>query len=205
MKHSALKKLAVIATALITAGASMTAVDAHATPISEAPTYGNENAPLTEAEKQEVTEELADSLETLFTEVVYEDPEGNWSVDYASAEAYGISPDEADVLLELMSSPERLDNSGTHIRSKRDLQSYGECVAWAISPSPISRLDAIAIGEHLANKRWREAAEKIVAVASLNGATGLLKYGVAAIGGPVGLAAQLAVIAGSCAISEKMP
>ncbi|MEJ4112644.1 hypothetical protein ACGE24_04455 [Corynebacterium kroppenstedtii] len=70
---------------------------------------------------------------------------------------------------------------------------------------PLSPDDAVAIGNLLKEKRWNDAARKVIAVASLNGSAALLKFGFGAIGGPVGLAAKLAISAGSCALGEKMP
>lgn len=205
MKRPFSRKCAVIATVLAIAGTSVAAPYASATQGMENPADVRESTPITSAAQQQITEELAGGFETLFTEVIRENADGTWSVDYSAAESFGISPEEAEALVTLMASPETRPDSGTHRRSKRDLESFGRCVLWGVMPFPISKDDAIAVATLLREKRWHDAAEKAVAIAALNGATELLKYGFGAIGGPVGLAAKLAVVAGSCALSERMP
>ena len=70
---------------------------------------------------------------------------------------------------------------------------------------PLSCDDAVAIGRLLKERRWGDAAKKVVAVASLAGASELLKFGYGAIGGWPAVAAKLAISAGSCALSERLP
>ncbi|WP_141759371.1 hypothetical protein [Corynebacterium sp. HMSC04H06] len=153
----------------------------------------------------EITRELSESFETVFTEVVSEQPTGQWEPNYENAAKHGLSAQEADALAEFMETPLSQERHPEQPDiATRDLGSFAECVVWNIAPAPMSPQDAQAIGRLLKDKQWSQAAEKITQVAALNGATAALDYGISAIGGPVAWAAKLALYAGSCALNEQM-
>lgn len=161
---------------------------------------------LSATEEQELISQLESGFETVFTEIIQESSPGVWEVNPAAAAENGISTEEAESLAALMeSSPSDLENDPRNEISTRDAGSYARCVVSDAIGLPLSPDDARAIGNLLKQKRWRDAAEKTIAVASLNGSAALLKYGFGAIGGPVGLAAKFAISAGACALGEKMP
>lgn len=164
-------------------------------------TESAENA-LSGEEQERISQELAESFETLFTEVVYEQPSGSWVVDYEAAEHENVPVEEAEALVGLMEAPVPDETQPTV--STQSLGTYAECVVWNFAPVPMSPQDAAAIGKLLKDKQWKAAAEKITQVAALNGATAALDYGISAIGGPVVWVAKLALYAGSCAVSEQL-
>lgn len=157
---------------------------------------------LSDEEQEKISQELSEGFETLFTEVIYEQSPGKWSVDYEAAERENVSAEEAESLVEFMEAP--LPDETQPSVSAQSLGTYAECVVWNFAPVPMSPQDAAAIGNLLKAKQWRAAAEKITQVAALNGATAALDYGISAIGGPVVWVAKLALYAGSCALSEQL-
>lgn len=153
-------------------------------------------------EQERLSEELSRSFETLFTEIVYEESPGSWTVDYGAASREGISAKEADALASFMESPLPVEEEPAV--TTYDLESYARCVVYNFAHIPLSPEDAVAIGTLLRDKQWKTAADKIVATAALNGATAMLDYGISAVGGPVVWVGKLALYAGSCAIGEQL-
>ncbi|KAB1504317.1 hypothetical protein F7230_04345 [Corynebacterium sp. 320] len=156
-------------------------------------------SPETTADQQALVDELEQGFETLFSEVVIEDEFGNWHADPAAAARHGISTDDAQTLADFMNAPVPGDTSF------RGWASYGECIATGVLGSPISTSDAIEIAHLVQGKQFRKAAEKILGMAALSGASAALTYGFSALGGPAGLAASIAILAGKCALNEKLP
>lgn len=172
------------------------------TPRVEGTNTATTESPLSDAKQEAISQEISQGFETLFTEVVYENAPGSWSVDHAAAEREGVSLEEAEALAKIMEAPVPSEDEPSV--STRSLKTYAECVVWNFAPVPMSPQDASAIGALLKNKQWKAAADKIVQVASVNGATAALDYGISAIGGPVAWVGKIALYAGSCAVSEKL-
>lgn len=160
----------------------------------------NSESPI-EANKR-LSQELAEGLEKVFTEVVYEQSPGNWVVDYVAAEREGISVEDAESLVKMMETS--VPDTPHPIIGEQGLGSFGICVLGSFSHIKVPMADAVVIGRLLRAKQWRAAAEKIVQVAALNGATAALDYAITAMGGPAVFAARLALYAGSCALSEQL-
>ncbi|MDU0478783.1 hypothetical protein QVA66_05980 [Staphylococcus chromogenes] len=153
-------------------------------------------------EQENLSNQISQSFETLFTEVVHEESPGIWTVNYDAADRLGISREEANSLAAFMEAP--LPSEEQPAITTYDLGSYARCVVYNIAQLPLSPEDAIAIGKLLKDRQWKAAADKIVATAALNGATALLDYGISAAGGPVVWVGKLALYAGSCALSEQL-
>ncbi|AZA12139.1 hypothetical protein [Corynebacterium gerontici] len=157
---------------------------------------------LTSQEEQQLVDNVEQGFETLFTEVVRETSPGVWEVDPEAAARYGISLEKANALARMMEG-KPIDSSGGHTRQKRDLQSFARCVAYDALGLPLNPEDAYAVGQLLKQKRWRDAARKIVSTAAIDGSANLLKYGVMAVGGWPAIAAKIAISAGACGLSER--
>ena len=140
------------------------------TPRAEGTNTATAESPLGDAKQKAISQ----GFETLFTEVVHEDSPGSWSVDHAAAEHEGLPLEEAEALAESMEAPVPSEDEPSV--STRSLKTYAECVVWNFAPVPMSPQDASAIGSLLKNKQWKAAADKIVQVASVNGATAALDY-----------------------------
>lgn len=166
--------------------------------------YGASATALSPAEQESISQELSEGFETLFSEVIYEQSPGKWSVNREAAAREGISINEAESLVKFMEAPAAPHSQEAPSVSDRSLGTFAECVVWNFAPIPMSPQDAAAIGQLLKEKQWKAAADKIVQVAALNGATAALDYGISAIGGPVAWVAKIALYAGSRALSEQL-
>ena len=84
-----------------------------------------------------------------------------------------------------------------------DPGTFGQCVVSNALGIPLSWADGQEIGRYLRHKQRKLAADKIVSLAAVYGATALLEYGIKALG-PAVWAGQLALYAGSCAVNEQI-
>lgn len=154
------------------------------------------------SDQEQLSNGISNGFETFFTEVIYEESPGDWAINYDDASEMGLSREDADIIAAFMGSPDSYTDGAAV--TTYDLGTFGQCVVSNALGFPLTWADGQEVGRYLKNKQWKLAADKIVSLAAVYGATASLEYGIKALGGPAVWAGQLALYAGSCAVSEQI-